>query len=100
MIFARTVNFWNSLPEWLRKGSRDAAIGALAAITALNLAIPGSLPEAKAEGLTAAVAVGAAVLAVVRVEILPPLLAWLLDALGLHYRAQVGTKPPKLVQTP
>jgi hypothetical protein len=98
-IVAAIVNFWDGLPEWLRKGLRDAAIGAVAAVVALNLAIPGTLDQAKAEGLTAYVAAGAAALAIVRVELLPYLLSWLLSQLGLYYTAQVGKdKGPKLVR--
>lgn len=98
-LIAAVINAWNGAPEWARKGLRDAAIGAAAAIVALNLAIPGSLDQAKAEGLTAVVAAGAAILAIVRVELLPPLLSWLLDHLGLFYTAQVGKgKAARLVK--
>jgi hypothetical protein len=97
-LFAYVINAWNGAPEWLRKGLRDAAIGAAAAVVALNLAIPGSLDQAKAEALTIVVAAGAAVLAIVRVEILPPLLTWLLSQMGLYRTAQIGTKQPKVVK--
>jgi hypothetical protein len=46
-------NTWLALPEWFRKGLRGAVLGGIVAVSALNLAIPGSLSEAKAEGLTA-----------------------------------------------
>ena len=90
------INTWNEAPEWLRKGLRDAAIGAFAAVTALNLVIPGTLDQFKAEALTAAVAAGAAFLAIVRVEILPPLLSWLLSLLGLAYTVEPGRDSLKL----
>jgi hypothetical protein len=98
-LVAFVINTWNGWDEWARKGLRDAAIGAAAAAIALNLAIPGSLDQVKAEALTVVVAAGAAVLAIVRVELLPPLLAWLLDRLGLFYTAQVGKgQPARLVK--
>ena len=98
-IVATIVNFWDGLPEWLRKGLRDAAVGAVAAVSALNLAVPGTLDQVKAEALIAVVAAGAAVLAIVRVEILPPLFTWLIGSLGLHHTGQVGkNKPLKLVR--
>lgn len=69
---------WLALPEWLRKGLRDAAIGAIAAASILNLGIPGSLVEAKAEALTAFAVVIPAIAAIIRVELLPNAVSWFL----------------------
>jgi hypothetical protein len=92
-IFASLVNRWNALPLWVRKGARDAAVGAVLAVTALNLGIPGTLVQAKAEALLAIFTAGPVVFAIVRVEVLPPLLAWLIGKLGLHY-TKLGAKAP------
>jgi hypothetical protein len=97
-IIAAIINAWNALPTWARKAARDAVLGAIAAVAVLNLGIPGSLDQAKAEALTAITAAALAVLAIIRVEVLPPLLAWILAQLGLVYTARVGTKPPQLVK--
>lgn len=63
-----------AVPEPVRLLIRDALEGAITAVIALNLAIPGSLIEAKAEGLTLAVAAGGAIIAVLRRELLPLIL--------------------------
>ena len=70
--------FWVSLPVGVTKAVRDALLAGVAAFIALNLAIPSTLDQAKAEGLIAILAVAAAVLAVVRVELLPALISWIL----------------------
>lgn len=93
-----TLNaWWNGLPEVARKVLRDAVtIGvttAIAAVAALNLVFPGSIDQAKAEALlvwaTAVPTVAAAVWAILRVELLPPLTNWLL---GFRFSANVENR--------
>lgn len=71
-------DWWISLPEWLTKGARDAAVAAVMAVLALNLVLPANLDQAKAEALTILLTAGAAAIAIVRVEILPNILPWIL----------------------
>lgn len=72
-------NFWLTWPEWVRKGLRGAAVGGFVAVTALNLAIPGSLADAKAEGLLGVSAFAGAAWAVARVTLLPAFVTWFLS---------------------
>jgi hypothetical protein len=66
---------WMRIPEPVAKALRDAAVGAFTVVVALNLAIPGSLDEAKAEAVTVFAVVVPAIVAVLRVELLP----WIVD---------------------
>ena len=85
-MFAVINAWWNGLPEAIRKALRDmATVGVttgIAAFAALNLIFPGTIDQAKAEALLAIVTVvptvAAAAFAVVRVELLPALVNWLL----------------------
>jgi hypothetical protein len=70
--------FATATGQELYKVGRDAIEAALTVVFALNLAIPGDLTQAKAEGLLAFSAVAGAVIAVVRREFLP----WLVAKLG------------------
>lgn len=82
MISALVLNVhngWLTLPEWFRKGLRGAAVGGFVAVTALNLAIPGSLAEVKAEGLLGVSAFAGAAWAVARVTLLPAFVTWFLS---------------------
>jgi len=55
----------------LYKIARDAIEAAVQAVVVLNLAIPGDLNQAKAEGLLAVGVVAGAVISVVRRELIP-----------------------------
>jgi hypothetical protein len=77
-LFAKLYNAWQTLPEWLQKGLRDAAAAAVTEFGVIGVA----------DWRTALVSAGMAAFAVVRVEVLPPLLDWFLAHFGLHY---VGT---------
>ena len=87
-MIAKLSALIQKIPLGVRYIIRDAIEGALAAVVALNLAIPGSLVEAKAEGLTVVVAVAGAGIAVLRREALPAIWAWLQGQL-----TQPPTKP-------
>lgn len=67
-----------SIPLGVRLVIRDAIEGAIAAVVALNLAIPSTLSEAHGEALIAITAVAGAVVAVLRREALPAISSWLL----------------------
>ena len=69
---------WLTIPEWLAKAIRDAFTGALVAITALNLVFPGSVDQAKAEGLLIVSVAIPVVLAVIRVQVVPRVVDWFL----------------------
>lgn len=56
---------------------RDAAEAAIAAVGALVLTLPANMADAQKEAVVIAVAVGAAVIAVARRELLPMVLAYL-----------------------
>ena len=75
----RVHNYWLTLPEWFRKGARGAVVGGFVAVTALNLAIPGSLDEAKADGMLVVSVFAGAAWAVVRVTLLPAFVTWFLS---------------------
>ena len=77
-FLAKIRVLWIGLPEGVQKALRDAVIAGFGAFVALNLAIPSTLDQAKAEGLIAVLAVSAAIIAVIRVELLPAIIAWLL----------------------
>jgi hypothetical protein len=86
-------NTWQQIPEAIQKGLRDAAIAAFGAVLALNLVFPGNVDQAKSEALIVLLAAAAAAWAVIRVEVLPPLLDWLLNHLNLYFTATVGGVP-------
>jgi len=84
-------NGWAALPYWAQKALRDAAtvgiITATALVAALDLVFPGSISEARAYGLILWTSVVpttvAAIVAVLRVELLPPLGDWIFCKLNL-----------------
>lgn len=75
-ILATIKSAWGRIPTGVKNVVRDAIEGGLSAIVALNLAIPGSLVDAKAEALTAVVAAAGAIIAVLRREALPIIVQW------------------------
>jgi|ERR1035437_676736 hypothetical protein len=89
-LFTRINDAWNGLPETLKKALRDGGTAFVvtftAALSLLNLVFPHTLDQAKAEALL--VASGAvipavfAIIAILRVELLPAALNWLL---GLRF---------------
>lgn len=85
--FFWTLNaWWNSLPESVRKALRDTVAVGFTATTGvlayLNIVVPGSIAQTQAEALlfwTAGVPViVAAIFAIVRVELIPAIINWLL----------------------
>lgn len=59
---------------------RDAVEGAVTAVAALNLVLPKDLPQAQGEASLVAIAVGAAVVAEARRDLLPLVVAWFKSA--------------------
>jgi hypothetical protein len=78
MLTFLKVWFATTSGQELYKIFRDAVEGAVTALLVLNWSIPGDLTQAKAEALTAGTVVFAAVVAVVRRELIP----WLASKLG------------------
>lgn len=66
---------WARVPDQVKLAVRDALEAGLAAAAGLAIALPTSLDDAKREALVVVVAVGAAVIAVLRRELLPWILA-------------------------
>jgi hypothetical protein len=68
---------WLSLPDSVRRFVIDSVEGAAAAVIVLNLAIPGSLSEAQAQGLLIVSAIASPILAAARRYLLPAFLGLL-----------------------
>ncbi len=56
-VLARLKAAWGALPPWAQAAVNDLVAAAFIAVAALNLGIPGTLDQAKAEALLAVVAV-------------------------------------------
>lgn len=69
------------MPLWVRKFLIDFIETGLAAVFALVIVVPGSVEEAKTQGLIVAAAVLGALIAAAR-RAIPGLLAWLNEKLG------------------
>jgi hypothetical protein len=87
-------NTWLALPEWFRKGLRGAVLGGIVAVSALNLAIPGSLSEAKAEGLTAFTVFVTTAWPILRIVLVPHLAELWLTASGSARAVKLTTLTP------
>lgn len=71
-----------SIPLWARKAAIDFIEGAVAAILVLNLVIPATLDEAKAQAAIVGAAILSAAVAAIR-RASPDFLAWLREKLGV-----------------
>ena len=69
------------MPEFVKKFVTDFLEGGLAALLALNVAIPSNLDEVRALGLSIAVALLHALISAARREA-PDALAWFLSKIG------------------
>jgi hypothetical protein len=73
---------FQSLPLWVRKFIVDFGEGAVSAVLVLNIAIPSTLGEAKAQAVIVGAAVAGALVAAVR-RAAPDVLAYLRSKLGV-----------------
>jgi len=71
-----------SLPLWVRKAIIDFVEGAVTAVLVLNIAIPSTLGEAKAQAVIIGAAVGGALIAAVR-RAAPDVLLYVRSKLGV-----------------
>lgn len=70
-----------NLPLWVKKAIVDFVEGAITAVLLLNLVIPSTLGEAKAQGVMLGAAIFGALVAAIR-RAAPDFIGWLRDKLG------------------
>jgi cytochrome bd-type quinol oxidase subunit 1 len=79
------ANAWDVLPVGVQKVLRDIVVGVVASVGALNLALPHNTTEATAEALLITTTVVYTVAGIVRREVWPLVINWVLSKLGFSF---------------
>jgi hypothetical protein len=79
------ANTWDILPVGAQKVLRDIVVGVVAAVSALNLVLPHNTTEATAETLLVVTTVAYTVIGILRREVWPLVINWILSQLGFSF---------------
>jgi hypothetical protein len=77
------ARIWDSIPVGVQFVIRDVFVSAVAAVAALNLALPTTTSQATAETMLVVTTVVYTAYGVIRREIWPLLINWVIDHLGV-----------------
>lgn len=76
-LSSRANAIWLDLPRSVRSFVIDATEGAIAAIALLNIVVPSTVPEAKAQAIIVGLAIASSVIAAARRRLLPAAIGWI-----------------------
>jgi hypothetical protein len=93
-LVAKIHNGWLYLPAWLRKGLRDVVVAVIALAFAFGFQWPANLDDLKAQIVAFWILAVPAAAAVIRTEILPPLVSWFLETFGYVRPLQLSKMTP------
>jgi hypothetical protein len=79
------ANTWDILPVGVQKVLRDIVVAVVASVSALNLALPHNTSEATAEALLIVTTVVYTVAGIIRREVWPLIINWVLSQLGFSF---------------
>jgi hypothetical protein len=78
-------NTWDHLPIGVQKVIRDIVVGVIGAVSLLNLTLPHNTAEATAESTLVVAAVVYTVAGIIRREVWPLVIDWVLARLGISF---------------